>query len=375
MLEAGEGDVAFIQGGVAAEGDPTTVSGLATVAYEPVWIFYRRELAPNAPFTSPRQLAGLRIAIGEDGSGTNPLARLLLEDYGITEEDATLLELPSTDALAALRAGEADAAFFVSNALSPLLRETINDRSLELMSLADAEAITRRHRFLTQLSLPRGTVNLIDGVPRVDINLVAPAVNLVVRNDLHPDIVRLLAFAAVEISSPGGFFAGRNVFPSTLNTDLPVSKEGETYLQRIKNGEFMLDRYLPFSLAALFDRYMLFVIPLLLIALPLLSRSPVLYQVYMRRKVNRWYKEVRSIEQRAESMGLTETRKAITELESIDALLGHELSVSNEYMPNVYSLRMHVEYVIRRLETREEDLGADGADGDPERDPDSSSKL
>ena len=372
MLEAGEGDVAFIQGGVAAEGDPTTVSSLATVGYEPVWIFYRRELAPTGPLTSPRELAGLRIAIGETGSGTNPLARLLLEDYGITEEDATLLELPSTDALAALRAGEADAAFFVSNALSPLLRETINDRSLELMSLADAEAITRRHRFLTQLKLPRGTVNLLDGVPRVDINLVAPAVNVVVRNDLHPDILRLLAFASVELSSPGGFFSARNEFPNTLNTDLPVSKEGEAYLQRIKNGEFMLDRYLPFSLAALFDRYMLFVVPLLLIALPLLSRSPVLYQVYMRRKVNRWYKEVRSIEQRAESMGLTETRKAITELESIDALLGHELSVSNEYMPNVYSLRMHVDYVIRRLEEREEDLSADGADEGPETGPDSS---
>ena len=128
------------------------------------------------------------------------------------------------------------------------------------------------------------------------MKLVAPSVNLVVRNDLHPDIVRLLAFAAYDLSSPGGFFAARKEFPSTLNADLPISKDGEAYLSRIMNNDFMLDNYLPFWAAALFDRYLLFVLPFLLIVLPMLARSPLLYQFYMRRKVNRWYKEIRKIE-------------------------------------------------------------------------------
>ena len=165
MLEEGKGDVAFIQGGIAAQGDPAILSALATVAYEPVWIFYRRELAPDEPLNTPLQLKGMRVNVGETGSGTNPLARLLLEDYGLTENDLTLSELPTQEALDRLRSGELDAAILVLNPLSPLLQEIVRDRRLELMSLADAEALTRRHRFLTPLDLPKGTVDLVDVFP------------------------------------------------------------------------------------------------------------------------------------------------------------------------------------------------------------------
>ncbi len=84
-LENGEGDVAFIQGGVAAQADPEKVSTLATVSYEPLWIFYRKALAPDEPLSSLEQLAGKRIAIGEPNSGTNQLAKVVLQDAGITQ--------------------------------------------------------------------------------------------------------------------------------------------------------------------------------------------------------------------------------------------------------------------------------------------------
>lgn len=352
MLEEGKGDVAFVQGGIAAQGNPAILSTLATVAYEPVWIFYRRELAPDQPLSSPVQLRGLRVNIGEVGSGTNPFARLLLEDYGLTDNDVILSELATQDALDKLQSGELDAAILVLNPVSPLLQEIMRDRRLEMMTLADAEALARRHRFLSTLDLPKGTIDLVDVFPREDVKLISPSVNLVVRNDLHPDILRLLAFTAVELHSPGGFFSQRKEFPSTLNGDLPVSKEGEAYLERIKNNEFMLDNYLPFWAAAMFDRYLLFVVPLLLIALPMLARSPVLYQIYMRRKVNRWYKEVRTLEMRVESMSVAEVDAAIAELDTIDDTLAHELSVSSEYMPNLYALRTHIDYVSRRLQRR-----------------------
>ncbi len=333
MLEEGQGDVAFIQGGIAAQGDPEKVSALATVGYEPAWIFYRKELAPSTPLDSPLQLKGLRVAIGEPGSGTNQLARLLLKDFGIADENTTLLELPSGEALAGLRDGSIDSAFLVANTVAPILNEYLQEPSLELMSLADANAIARRHRFLSVLDLPKGTLDLVDVRPRQDIKLVSTVANLVMRNDLHPDIVRLLAFAAVELHGPGGFFAGRNVFPDTNNADLPISKEAETYLLRVKNREFTLDRYFPFWLSAMFDRYLLFVIPILLILLPLLSRSPLLYQAYMSRKVNRWYKDIHRIDQRVDSMDLQEVGAASAELVQIDARLMHELSLPNSYMP------------------------------------------
>ncbi|MEO5765998.1 MAG: TAXI family TRAP transporter solute-binding subunit, partial [Casimicrobiaceae bacterium] len=49
-----------------------------------------------------RDLAGQRIAIGRDGSGTQPLARMLLETTGVDARTATLLPLSTEDAAAAL---------------------------------------------------------------------------------------------------------------------------------------------------------------------------------------------------------------------------------------------------------------------------------
>ena len=214
MLEQGQGDVAFIQGGIAAQGDPEKVSALATVGYEPAWIFYRKELAPSTPLDSPLQLKGLRVAIGEPGSGTDQLARLLLEDYGIADENTTLLELPSGEApLPGSATARSTRRFSVANTVAPILNEYLQEPSLELMSLADANAIARRHRFLSVLDLPKGTLDLVDVRPRQDIKLVLTVANLVMRNDLHPDIVRLLAFAAVELHGPGGFLPGATSFP------------------------------------------------------------------------------------------------------------------------------------------------------------------
>ena len=352
MLEEGKGDVAFIQGGIAAQGDPDKVSALATVGYEPLWIFYRKDLASAAPLESPQQLQGKRLAIGEAGSGTNQLTRLILADYGINAENTSFQELSSSAALAGLQDGTVDAAFLVANTVAPILNDYLQDASLELMSLSDADALARRHRFLSVLDLPRGTLDLVDVRPRENVKLLSTVANLVIRNDLHPDIVRLLAFAAVELHSPGGFFAARNVFPDTNNTDLPVSKEGETYLLRVKNREFTLDRYLPFWLSAMFDRYLLFVVPLLLIALPLLARSPLLYHFYMRRKVNRWYKEVYRIDQTASEMNLDEVNASIAELEQLDDKLVRELALPNSYLPDLYTLRTNVGYVIARLQKR-----------------------
>lgn len=352
MLEEGKGDVAFVQGGVATQGNPEIVGSLATVGFEPVWIFYRNALAPERQLDTLPQLKGMRIGIGEAGSGTNQLARLLLGDAGIDDSNTPLLELPTSETHAALRAGSIDAAFLVANAESPTLREIIFDRSLNMVNLLHAEALARRHRFLTVLTLPAGTLDLVSVSPAVDVKLVATEANLVVRNDLHPDLLRLLTFAAVELHSRGGFFADRNYFPNTQHTDLPISREAMTYVERIKAGDSTLDRYLPFWVAAIIDRYLLFILPIALIVLQLLGRSPLLYRTYMRNIINRWYKIVHRIELRVEHMQLTEIDAAVAELEDVDQRITHELDLSNSYMPNVYELRTHIQYVIGRIEKR-----------------------
>jgi uncharacterized protein len=351
-LENGEGDVAFIQGGVAAQADPEKVDTLATVGYEPLWIFYRKELGGTEPFDEFADLAGKRIAIGEADSGTNQLARLILADVGASGDNATLVELSSAASIEALRNGEIDAALFVSAYPAATIQALVQDPSLELMGLRYADALARRHRFLSVQTLPRGTFDIVRDVPREDVKLLSTRTNLMVREGFHPDLLRLLSIAAVQLFTPGGFFADPDEFPNTTYTDQPVSREAKAYLEQVKSGESQLDRYLPFWLAALIDRYILFVVPLLLIFFPLLGRSPMVYQWYMRNKVTRWYTFVHKMELRVENMQVPEIDDAIAELESLDDKLARELNVSSSYMPGVYDLRGHVQHVIGQLQKR-----------------------
>ena len=197
------------------------------------------------------------------------------------------------------------------------------------------------------------------------IKLVSPVANLMMRKDLHPDLVRLLTIAAVQTHQNGGLFEKRFEFPNVEWADIVPEKEDMAYLERIKSGNAVFDRYLPFQFAALVDRYLLFILPFVLIALPLLSRTPLVYGWYMNSKVNRWYKTVHGIEIRTDAMQLPEIDAAITQLEAMDQKLSQELTVSTSYMPNVYTLRGHVDYVITQLRKRRERLTAEAQQATP----------
>ena len=79
------------------------------------------KLSPGEePLDSLTQLRGRRVSIGESGSGTNQLARLLLEDFVLTDEDMTFMEWSTSDSVAALRNDDLDAAIIVASILSPV---------------------------------------------------------------------------------------------------------------------------------------------------------------------------------------------------------------------------------------------------------------
>lgn len=103
-LLRGEVDVAFVQGGTypLAKDAEGRLRGMAALYREPLWIFYRGKTVGD----DLAALTGRRIAVGAPGSGTEAIARALLEGVGLPATGPNLLSLPAAEARTARARGD-----------------------------------------------------------------------------------------------------------------------------------------------------------------------------------------------------------------------------------------------------------------------------
>ena len=343
LLQSKNGaDIAFVQGGV---GDPEQSPGLvslASVFYEPLWVFLRADGQP----WKLRELAGKRIAIGSEGSGVQRLAVELLSANGVGGGDFTALATGGQAAVAALLAGEIDAAFFVTANLRPLL-PLFDAPDLRMLNFVHAEAYKLRFKNLASVTLPAAAIDLDGEVPPEGLTLLAPVASLVARDGLHPALIDLLLRAADEIHRPRGLFNKRDEFPSADFIDFPLDSSARRYLE---SGPSFLRRYLPFRVAAMVERLWVMLLPLLTLAIPLARFAPPAYSWQVRRRIYRWYKDLRRIERHSDRATDAEARRALLgELEELHRRVG-EVKVPLSYAEDLYHLRLHIMFVRQRLE-------------------------
>ena len=77
------------------------------------------------------------------------------------------------------------------------------------MSVTDAEALTRFFPFLVRLVLPRGAIDYEKKIPASDIVLFSTTNSILVRNDLHPALISLLAQAYGGNTQQAGVFLNK----------------------------------------------------------------------------------------------------------------------------------------------------------------------
>lgn len=342
LLESGAADVAFVQSGVdgAALGE---LRSLGSLYFEPLWVFSRE------PVTDFGDLAGKRLAVGGEGSGTRAVALRLLTDNGLAgdaaaERAAELLPLDGKDAAEALTEGEADAVFLVASPSAPVVRSLLEDPKISLMSFTRAEAYARRYPFLSRVDLPEGVIDFTSNLPPRDVSLLAPAANLVAHMNFHPALIDLLLGAATEVHGAGGLFERPGEFPSLLYTAFPVDPQARRYLNK---GPSFLQNYLPFWAANLIDRLKVLLVPLLTLMFPLFRIVPPTYRWRVRKRIYRWYREVQAVEDGLDSE--TEPLSALcAELDRIEEEV-KQVSVPLAYADSLYQLRSHIELVRGRL--------------------------
>ena len=110
----------------------------------------------------------------------------------------------------------------------------------------------------------------------------------------------------------------------------------------------MLD-YLPFGIAAFIDRSLLFMVPVVLILIPLIRSIPWLYSWRQRRKFYHWYRELKNLE--LEVMENTEPEDISGYHERIDRIEAsiNKITVPLAFFDEAYKLQEHVDLVRRKL--------------------------
>lgn len=342
-LRAGEVDVALVQSGVGDPAVDAALRSLGSVFHEPLWIFLRRDLGIGLV----SGLRGRRIQIGPEGSGTRVLAAQILGHNGIDATDAVWLGDRGHDAADALLAGDADAVFLVGSADSPVVASLLGDRRAVLLDMQRAEAYTRRDRSLSQVTLPRGVVDMTRDLPPTDVTLVAAVGELVVGPDFHPALVDLMLQAAGSVHGPGDVFAEPGLFPSPRWIDLPLSPEAERHFE---HGPPFLQRYLPFWAATQVDRLKVMLIPLIALLVPLIRIFPPTYRWRVRSRIYRWYRELRLAEPTGmEHAGEDALRARLDDVDRIEAEAA-KVPTPTSYAEELYALRLHIAFVRDRIE-------------------------
>jgi len=152
VAKSGGVDVAFVQGSMKSLAPDTDLVSLGSMFFEPLWIFFRNDLA----LRRIPDLKGLRLAVGNEGSGTKILTMRLLELNGVNAQNTRILTDGYQKAAEMLLNDEVDVAFFLSTHLASHVIKLIDSNAVELMGLERAEAYALHNHSLYVLKVPEG---------------------------------------------------------------------------------------------------------------------------------------------------------------------------------------------------------------------------
>ena len=337
-------DVGFVQGGVNRGIKTDKLVSLGSISYEPLFVFYRS--GSNIELLS--QLIGKRVAVGEVGSGTHTLSLALLAANGIEPGGPTkLLEMDSDKAADAILNGKVDVVFLMGDSVSTtLIHQLLHTPGIKLFDFAQADAYTRRIPYLNKTTLPKGSIDFGKGTPAHDVFLLAPTVELIAREVLHPALTDLLLEAAREVHSGAGLLRRKGEFPAPIEQEIRISGDASRFY---KSGKGFLYRSLPFRFASLVNRILVVFVPMIVLLLPALRLIPAIYRWRFRSRIFRWYRALLMIEQELITQLAPEKRKTLMErLDNIEEAV-NRMKVPASFADQFYGLRGHITFVRTRL--------------------------
>jgi TRAP-type uncharacterized transport system substrate-binding protein len=333
--------VAFVVGGASNSQEAPGLLSLGRVNYQVFWLFYRG----METLDHLTQLKGKRIGVGPEGVVTTHV----LDAAGVNSQSATLLPFTGSAAVEALLDGRVDAIFLALASESSIIQPLVRDPNVRLMSVSETDALTRIFPYLVRLVLPRGVIDLEHNIPPDDVNLIGTTNAVVVREDLHPDIIDLLAKTLVEVHSGAGIFQRAGEFPTQTDPEFAMADGAREFY---KNGPSYLNKYLSYWTVSLIKKIIAVILSCALVLVPFSRIVPNLSTWVVRDRMRDPYRRLRLVET---EMQIDLTTSQLDVLQS--DLDGIEQSANNLGVPIRHSdlffeLKAHINLVRQRLELR-----------------------
>jgi uncharacterized protein len=332
-------DVAFVFGGLTNSKQSPELISLGRIAFAPVWIFYRG----TETLERLTQLKGKRVAAPP---ATRVVIDQILAAHGVNPENTTMSQVAGLVAAKAFKDGEVDVFVLISELSAGLVQEFLRDPTVRLMNVSQAEALTRVYPFLARLVLPQGVIDFEKNIPANDVSLIAVTHAVVVRENLHPELISLLAQAMSEEHGGAGVFQRAGDFPTVTDPEFPVAQNAIDFY---KNGPSLLDRYLPFWITNYAKRIIALMATVIVIVLPLFSYAPKLYRWIVEYRLGSMYRRLRVIEASLQKCTSPSEVSALeAELESVDREI-HLLGVPMQHSHLFFSIKSHLDDVRAHL--------------------------
>jgi hypothetical protein len=229
---------------------------------------------------------------------------------------------------------------------SALIRQLLHESGVNLFSFVQADAYTRRMAYLNKVILPKGAIDFGKGTPVQDVFLLAPTIELIAKEDLHPALSDLLLEAARQVHSGPGLLRRKGEFPAPIEQEIRISDDADRFY---KSGRSFFYRYLPFWIASFANRIVVVLIPMIILLLPAVRLIPALYRWRFKGRLFKWYRELMIIEQKLLTQIEPDERKELLEkLDNIEEAV-NMMKVPALYADQFYVLRGHITYVHEKM--------------------------
>jgi ABC-type nitrate/sulfonate/bicarbonate transport system substrate-binding protein len=165
---------------------------------------------------------------------------------------------------------------------------------VELVVFDDLEGVSRRLSHLEFNRLPVSAHMPSRAIPKTDVPYLSYTHNVIVRNDLDPSIVMLLAEFQKNNFSGQTVLSDKGTYPNFSQTG--SFKPNKTAEDFYANGRPFLSKHLSPGLSAFILKILLILVPALTILWPITHFVPAAYHFYVKHKITHWYKDLEFIE-------------------------------------------------------------------------------